>query len=158
MSQVQCAKKLNNKYILLGGASTYGKGLERPFLLLATFDSSHVPISGSIIDDIENSTSITSIEVFKMSKIGKKYKVLGIGKGWIFVYLIENNIIFDVGRISVDSVMPPTSHFLKGELLYVKYPESNVISIFKFGVDSRQESEIESYRNLGKNLKLKICS
>lgn len=152
--KVKCARKLNSEFILLGGASYFGNGLERPFLLLATFDSTHVPISGSIIDDLENSTSIESLEILKLKNSKKKFKILGVGIGWIFVYIVENNNIFDVGRIKLDSSLTPSSHFMKGEFFYLKYPGSNVVSVFKIGLDSRYGEDVESYRDFGNNYEI----
>lgn len=152
--KVQCAQRLTSNFILLGGASTYKKGQEMPFLLLTTFDSSNVPISGSIVDDIPNSSSIHDINVVKVKNSKNDFKVIALAVGWIFVFYIENHTVFEIGRIEVDSTLPSMSQFFIGNHLYVKYPSTNVITVFGVNIDNGQMTQNTSYRDLGQNFKI----
>jgi hypothetical protein len=114
-------------------------------LILVKLDTKLIPVSGSVVDNV-GSTSLKFIEVVKCHD--GSIKVIGGAIGWLFIFKLENNSILEIDRVKIDSYEAPTSHYFIQNQLYLKYPNSSIISVYQIGLD------IEKGDNLKKSIQM----
>jgi hypothetical protein len=118
---------------VVAGSTRDNYGVEKPQLMLCTFEQDLIPISAIVVEDVDH----CPIHIFKQFGSKNRDYILAAAIGWIFLFEVRNNLFKEISRRKTMNKTKPTDICIIGSSILVKFDSE--ITTMRYSTDDRRK-------------------